>query len=128
MVMNKALLAAVALATTMIIMMARPSVQESVYITNHLTKRVLIVHCRSTDTDLGAHAVAVGASFHWNFRENIFGGTFFWCKLAVEDKRIYFLAYDEYVETFGTWFVCDDGVYGTPASRPAFLKAAWTRP
>ncbi|CAI0394840.1 unnamed protein product [Linum tenue] len=108
--------------------MARPSAQASVYITNHLYKRVLIVHCRSKDDDLGAHAVAVGATIHWRFGPNMFGRTLFWCKLAVEDKRIHFVAYEKRIRSYGNWFVCDDGVYGTPNHRPAFLKAAWKRP
>ncbi|CAI0394822.1 unnamed protein product [Linum tenue] len=110
------------------IIMARPSVQVLVYITNRLTEKILIVHCRSRDDDLGAHAVAVGATFHWSFNDNFFGKTLFWCKLAVEDKRISFVAYEAHVETFGQWVVRDDGVHGTPFRRPTFLKAGWRRP
>ncbi|CAI0394808.1 unnamed protein product [Linum tenue] len=102
------------------------SVQGSVTITNHLTQKVLIVHCRSKDNDLGAHAVDVGATIHWSFGPNLFGGTLFWCKLAVQDKRISFVAYEQGVENRGIWFVHDDGVYGTHTT--VFLKAAWTRP
>ncbi|CAI0394833.1 unnamed protein product [Linum tenue] len=108
------------------IMMARPSVQVTVNITNHLTEKILIVHCRSKDDDLGAHAVAVGASFHWSFGLEFFGGTRFSCKLAVEDKRISFVAYEQGVDAVGDWFVLDDGVHGN--GSPYFLKAAWRRP
>ncbi|CAI0394453.1 unnamed protein product [Linum tenue] len=99
-----------------------------VYITNQLSEKILIVHCQSKDDDLGGHAVAVGASFNWSFGPNLFGGTLFWCKLAVENKRISFVAYKEYYEGFGRWVVCDDGLYGTPEDRPVFLKAQWMRP
>ncbi|CAI0394837.1 unnamed protein product [Linum tenue] len=112
----------------MIIIMARPSVQVTVNITNQLTQKILIVHCRSKDDDLGAHAVAVGESIHWSFRDNFFGGTHFWCKLAVEDKRISFAAYEAYFEIFTKWVVCDDGVYGQPDGHPSFLEAGWRRP
>ncbi|CAI0394845.1 unnamed protein product [Linum tenue] len=126
---NKALLSAVALATIILMVMARPSVQASVYITNQLTKKVLIVHCRSKDGDLGAHAVANGSTIHWSFGPNLFGGTLFWCKLAVQNKRISFVAYDDdNVNTVSDWIVLDDGVYGRPYQRPTFLMAAWTRP
>ncbi|CAI0394811.1 unnamed protein product [Linum tenue] len=110
--------------------MARPSVSipSSVNITNQLSEKILIVHCQSKDTDLGAHALAVGASFHWSFGTNFFGGTLFWCKLAVENRRISFVAYKEYYDVFGRWLVCDDGLYGTPKDRPVFLKAQWMRP
>ncbi|CAI0394844.1 unnamed protein product [Linum tenue] len=129
MVINKALLPAVALATIMmIIIMARPSVQESVNITNQVTQKILIVHCRSKDDDLGAHAVAVGASIHWSFGPNLSGNTRFRCKLAVQDRRISFVAYKESIVTFRDWVVRDDGVYVKLYDSPAFLKAAWTRP
>ncbi|CAI0394812.1 unnamed protein product [Linum tenue] len=116
--------------------MARPSVSipSSVNITNQLSEKILIVHCQSKDTDLGAHALAVGASFHWSFGTNFFGGTLFWCKLAVENRRISFVAYKEYYDvfkvtvTYGDWVVRDDGVYARPYGRPTFLVAAWTRP
>ncbi|CAI0394821.1 unnamed protein product [Linum tenue] len=109
------------------IIVARPTVQATVYITNHLTKKILIVHCRSKDDDLGVHAVAVGATIHWSFGQNLFGGTLFWCKLAVEDKRIIFVAYDQGVDDVkGDWYVRDEGVYGI--HNLTFLRAAWTRP
>ncbi|CAI0394813.1 unnamed protein product [Linum tenue] len=74
------------------IIMARPSVQVSVYITNLLTKKILIVHCRSKDDDLGAHALAVGSNIHWSFGPSFVGRTLFWCKLVVQDRRISFVA------------------------------------
>ncbi|CAI0394829.1 unnamed protein product [Linum tenue] len=106
--------------------MARPTVQTTVYITNHLSQKILIVHCRSKDDDLGAHAVAVGATIHWSFGQSLFGETLFWCKLAVQDKRISFVAYEQGIDIMGDWFVRDDGVHGN--GSPYFLKAAWTRP
>ncbi|CAL1414926.1 unnamed protein product [Linum trigynum] len=117
----------VVLATIMVIM-ARPSVQDTVSITNLLSDKILIVHCRSKDDDLGDHGVAIGDSFSWSFEPNVFGGTLFWCNLAVEDKRISFKAYEEYEETFGKWFVHDDGLYGKPDRFPIFKMAAWTGP
>ncbi|CAI0394826.1 unnamed protein product [Linum tenue] len=109
--------------------MALPTVQVSVYITNQVTRKILIVHCRSKDDDLGAHAVAVGSSIHWSFGPNIFGArTVFWCKLAVQDKRISFVAYEQERVTYGDWVVRDDGVYARPYGHPMFLHAPWTQP
>ncbi|CAI0427459.1 unnamed protein product [Linum tenue] len=113
---------------TIMVIMPRPSVQDTVSITNLLTNKILIVHCRSKDDDLGGHAVDVGDSYRWSFQTNVFGGTLFWCNLAVQDKRISFKAYEEYEETFGMWFVHDDGLYGKPKHFPIFKMAAWKRP
>ncbi|CAI0427458.1 unnamed protein product [Linum tenue] len=129
MVINKALLAAVVLAT-IIIITARPSVQETVSIANLLSNKILIVHCRSGDgDDLGGHAVAAGGTLRWSFEPSVVGRKLFRCKLAVEDRRISFVAYEQYEEAFsGNWIVRDDGVYGNPNRLPTFLMAAWKQP
>ncbi|CAI0394512.1 unnamed protein product, partial [Linum tenue] len=91
-------------------------------------EEILTVHCQSKDDDLGGHAVAVGATYHWDFGTNLLGGTLFWCKLAIEDKRIFFVAYDDDSREpgFGSWAACDDRLYGMPQDRLPFLKALWT--
>ncbi|CAI0427451.1 unnamed protein product [Linum tenue] len=110
------------------IFMARPSIQDSVYVTNKLRDKMLMVHCRSKDDDLGAHGLAVGESFEWSFDPSWLGETLFWCSLAVEDKCLSFVAYyegDMYTEY---WYVHDDGVYGqTRHANATFYEAPWRR-
>ncbi|CAL1414927.1 unnamed protein product [Linum trigynum] len=125
---HKTLLATEVLVVTMVMIMARPSVQHTVHVTNKLQDRILIVHCQSKNDDLNAHAVPVGESFQWSFELNAFGGTFFWCKLAVQDKRLIFTAFDHYGRYTVYWYVHDDGVYGKDKySNDVFFKAAWGR-
>ncbi|CAI0427449.1 unnamed protein product [Linum tenue] len=94
--------------------MAHPSIQElTVHVTNKLSSKMLIVHCRSGDDDLGAHCVEIGAEFRWSFKSNAMATTLFWCSLAVEDKRLSFVAYgDEVPYFFEHWSVYDGGLYG----------------
>ncbi|CAI0427456.1 unnamed protein product [Linum tenue] len=109
--------------------MAHPSLQRTIHVVNTLAEKILIVHCRSKDDDLGGHAVAVNESVSWSFEPNLFWGTHFWCNLAVEDKRISLVAYDEESEyKTDYWFVCDDGVYGRDrVTGVRTYKAAWKR-
>ncbi|CAI0542444.1 unnamed protein product [Linum tenue] len=107
--------------------MAQPSIQElTVHVANKLSNKILIVHCRSKDDDLGALVVEIGAEMSWRFEG--LGETLFWCSLAVEDKRLSFVAYyegDMYTEY---WYVHDDGVYGqTRHANATFYEAPWRR-
>ncbi|CAN0862944.1 S-protein homolog 21 [Linum grandiflorum] len=106
----------------LIIMAACPSAQESVIITNKLSSKALIVHCRSKDTDLGAHVVSIGSDLAWSFDDAIFGTTLFWCHLAVGDKRLHFTAYEDLRGFPGRthWMVNDTGAY-FPADLLAYL-------
>jgi len=37
------------------------------------------IHCKSKDNDLGVHLLRNGDSFGWEFNDNIFGTTLFYC-------------------------------------------------
>ncbi|CAL1414928.1 unnamed protein product [Linum trigynum] len=126
-------LLAAAVLTTMVIIMARPSIQHTVHLTNMLRHKILIVHCQSKDNDFDARALPVGESIQWSFEPNLFGGTLFWCKLAVEDKRLTFTAYEQsgfeqngaYT---GHWYVGGNGVYRKGKyTNDVVFKAAWRR-
>ncbi|CAI0542438.1 unnamed protein product [Linum tenue] len=113
--------------------MPRPSLQHTVHVANKLRDKTLIVHCRSKDDNLEAHAVGLGESFQWSFEPNALGGTLFWCDLAVQDKRLTFAAFeqiglDQSGPYTGHWYVRGDGVYGKDKSADdVFFKAAWRR-
>ncbi|CAL1358804.1 unnamed protein product [Linum trigynum] len=115
MTVHKKLLPAVVLATAMILM-AHPSIQRTIQITNKLSSKILIVHCASEDDDLGGRLVENGSNYEWSFVPDAFGWTVFRCNLTVEDKRLSFVTYDEgeyHKElNFNYWVVHDDGVYG----------------
>ncbi|CAN1190427.1 S-protein homolog 28 [Linum perenne] len=90
-----------------------PSIQyfERVSITNNLTGLALIAHCHSKDDDLGAHVVSVGSDLSWSF--DMSGKTLFACHLAVQDKRIHFVAYKDMGRFRDTchWKVDEVGVH-----------------
>ncbi|CAL1363750.1 unnamed protein product [Linum trigynum] len=108
---------AVLAAAFIILIAAHPSTQLStstVYVENELSgNKKLIVHCRSKDDDVGAQAVDIGAALHWGFTP--YEGTLFWCKLAVEDRRLSFDAYNGKKADIRCrdvrWAARDDGVH-----------------
>ncbi|CAI0394884.1 unnamed protein product [Linum tenue] len=87
----------------------------TIHVTNKLsTRRILILHCKSDDDDLGGSAIGAGANITLVFGQNVFGGTLFWCSAAYQDKRLSFKAYEQndhntFVKVFD---VSDDGVGG----------------
>ncbi|CAL1358794.1 unnamed protein product [Linum trigynum] len=113
MIISQPAASAVALAIMVIIMMARPAIQEEIHVTNKLSSKILIAHCKSKDDDLGTHAIPIGEDIGWQFRGKV--GTHFWCDLAVQDKRLTFVSYDwgDADNYSRNWDVRDDGVYGT---------------
>ncbi|CAI0427452.1 unnamed protein product [Linum tenue] len=109
--------------------MAQLSIQElTVHVANKLSNKILLVHCRSKDDDLGALVVEIGAEMSWRFEVNAMGSTLFWCNLAVEDKRLSFEAYGGEGEPYYGYFnVYDDGVYGKNFVTNKKLMGRWRR-
>ncbi|CAL1373837.1 unnamed protein product [Linum trigynum] len=108
---------------TMIItlaIMARRLISDAriINITNALnSKKILIVHCKAQDHDVGAGAMSSGEVYSWSF-EDVRGvprGPY-WCRLALDDKRLHFLAYLE--SGYGVGYAVtgyqanETGVYG----------------
>ncbi|PKI35806.1 S-protein homolog 2-like [Punica granatum] len=54
----------------------------------------LTIHCKSKDDDLGTHVLAVGQSFSFKFRVNIFGSTLFFCGASWQGGQLVFDIYD----------------------------------
>ncbi|XP_038896424.1 S-protein homolog 74-like [Benincasa hispida] len=62
-----------------------------VHVVNGLKYLDMVVHCQSKDDDLGSHhLVNYGDDYQWNFKENIWGTTLFWCKLVKRDAYVSF--------------------------------------
>ncbi|CAL1414913.1 unnamed protein product [Linum trigynum] len=79
-------------------------------------EKAVIVHCQSADDDLHAHAVVADSSYGWDFQTCFGAGTVFWCRLAFQDKRLGFTAFnigDDYDRFVSDYDVYDDGVFGT---------------
>lgn len=78
----------------------------------------MTLHCQSKDDDLGEHNIAYGDEFSWDFSDNIFGTTLFFCDLGWERVQEYH--FDAY--SFGrdnvrcntgcSWLVSAEGIYG----------------
>ncbi|CAL1414922.1 unnamed protein product [Linum trigynum] len=113
----------------MVVIASRRSVLATrVQVSNQLSSKILIAHCRSKDDDLGARVIIVGKDTGWSFEADISGVTLFWCNLAVEDKRLSFTAFDGDMYGDQFWDVRDDGVYGTTKFTNArYLEREWRR-
>ncbi|MBA0730435.1 hypothetical protein Goshw_019836 [Gossypium schwendimanii] len=58
-----------------------------VYVVNGLSDgRMLFVHCKSRDNDLGSRNLDVGTNFTWSFQQHIFRRTLFWCYVSKDDN------------------------------------------
>ncbi|CAN0881190.1 hypothetical protein LINGRAHAP2_LOCUS14096 [Linum grandiflorum] len=82
--------------------------EETMHISNELSMK-LIVHCGSGNDDLKAQIVPVKSEYSWKFTG--YGITLFWCRVAVQDKRADFVAFDGRGYCPFHWVVNDTGVY-----------------
>lgn len=93
-----------------------------VTILNHMTDSTLVAHCKSKDDDLGEHVLGIGGKYYWNFDENLWQSTLFWCNFYSskhghasgdvfwpEDEPP-FLA-DNCINNNCFWSARDDGIY-----------------
>ncbi|KAI3831397.1 hypothetical protein MKX03_004089 [Papaver bracteatum] len=58
----------------------------------------LQIHCKSADDDLGPHDLPNGGYIHWQFSNNLFGTTLFWCSMAWEENSGSFEIYNGRVD------------------------------
>ncbi|XP_016903452.2 S-protein homolog 1-like [Cucumis melo] len=83
-----------------------------VHVVNGLSYQSLDVHCQSKDDDLGYHRlVKQGDEFQWNFEENFWGTTLFWCRLEKPDAYVAFESF--WPETKNVWLRHRCGNQGT---------------
>nr|KJB26088.1 hypothetical protein B456_004G224700 [Gossypium raimondii] len=80
--------------------------------------KMLLVHCKSKDNDLGIHNLTAGAEFSWQFKLSVTGRTLFWCYMAYDnfhaalnvfwDNPIFF---NKCNNDNCIWIAKDDGIY-----------------
>ncbi|XP_022931006.1 S-protein homolog 1-like [Cucurbita moschata] len=97
----------------------------------------LKIHCKSKDDDLGRQTLKVGNNIKWEFRENVWLTTLFWCNIysphghaALEvfnsrDPVLYFRCHGFVC----IWSIRDDGIYVRNSSQNNNyeLIAKWER-
>lgn len=96
-----------------------------IHLVNNLSSnKVMLVHCKSKDDDLGVHNIPVGQQYDMDIVPNIWGGTLFWCYVASDNNsHASFDAFKDRAEltdfcdspftkhTTCVWNVKDDGIY-----------------
>ena len=89
-----------------------------VYIGNALPNNthLLTVHCQSKDHDLGYHTLAVNEEIHWEFRQNIWETTLYFCHFWWAGKDKSFAVFDRKLlkhlcGKICPWVVKEDGFY-----------------
>lgn len=97
------------------------SLKCRVHIMNDLSNNdePLIIHCHSNDDDLGEHTLWMKNEFSFQFRENVWRYTHFWCSMRIlNSKETTVDVYRAYHETDKCqdtgncfWSVREDGFY-----------------
>ncbi|XVF81123.1 hypothetical protein PTKIN_Ptkin15bG0131100 [Pterospermum kingtungense] len=106
-----------------------------VHAVNGMThKRILFLHCKSADDDLGIRNLTVGGEFSWKFKPRVFGKTLFWCYMAAD--KLGHATFDVYWIDDNFFYMCnwkhciwtakDDGIYlkNVPENRDE-LRHKW---
>ncbi|KAK8614892.1 hypothetical protein V6N13_068681 [Hibiscus sabdariffa] len=94
-----------------------------VHVVNGLSNnKILLVHCKSKDDDLGEHHLSVGSETQWHFKINLIRSTLFFCYMASESDHVHVRLdvfwYDSKLFYMCNWEHCiwiakDDGIYLT---------------
>ncbi|KAK8614890.1 hypothetical protein V6N13_068679 [Hibiscus sabdariffa] len=82
--------------------------KKHVHVVNGLSNnKILFVHCKSDDDDLGEHNLPVGSETQWHFKLNLVGSTLFWCYMASESDYI-FAKFNVFWEDRDRFYRCND--------------------
>ena len=90
-----------------------------VYIVNGLSNNMtLLIHCQSSDNDMGNHNLPPAANFSWSFRTNFFHSTVFSCYIRKDDAQATFKVFWQDPVLFERckwknciWIAKEDGIY-----------------
>ncbi|KAK9002152.1 hypothetical protein V6N11_024840 [Hibiscus sabdariffa] len=104
-----------------------------VHVVNGLSNnKILLVHCKSKDDDLGERHLTVGSETQWHFRLAAFGSTLFFCFMASESDHVHVRLdvfwEDKVLFRYCNWQSCiwtarDDGIYlkNIPDNHDVFM-------
>ncbi|KAL4383584.1 hypothetical protein GQ457_15G024770 [Hibiscus cannabinus] len=93
----------------------------NVHVVNGLSNnKILLVHCKSKDDDLGEHHLSVGSETQWHFKLNLIKSTLFFCYMASESDHVH-VSLDVFWDDQKLFYKCnrenciwiakDDGIY-----------------
>ncbi|KAF8118856.1 hypothetical protein N665_0002s0163 [Sinapis alba] len=103
-------------------------------LTNELNNiKILEVHCKSKDDDLGYHYLPVGQSQEYKFRDNLWHTTLFWCHMgqgpAFKFQQVFEAYSSKWSKYVGStyWIGREDGIYfrQEPHGLPLVKKYDW---
>ncbi|XP_038896432.1 S-protein homolog 1-like [Benincasa hispida] len=115
--------AAVGAEDSKVVIAPLPPSRYYIHIVNRLSYLGMLAHCQSKDDDLGyRHMLKNGDEFQWNFRENFWRTTLFWCCVERPDAYVSFEVFwperrhrwlRDRCGSQGTcvWIAKDDGIY-----------------
>ncbi|EEF41296.1 conserved hypothetical protein [Ricinus communis] len=96
-------------------------IRYHVHVVNGLSPgKILFVHCKSADNNLGGYNVGNGQEFSWSFKMNFLRRTLYWCRMAPDNQSYADLKvfWDDkhLLDSCGDdhqciWIAKDDGVY-----------------
>ncbi|GFQ04886.1 hypothetical protein PHJA_002632700 [Phtheirospermum japonicum] len=106
----------------------------TVYVANNLppSSAPLVVRCASKDDDLGNHTVIRNQDFHFDFCDNFWSTTLFFCHVWWGNKNIAFDAFRESWKSITCaqddcyWAVKTDGIYYSNYYPPRGLKKRYS--
>ncbi|CAN1169758.1 S-protein homolog 1 [Linum perenne] len=98
-----------------------------IHMVNELTGgKVMLVHCKSKNDDLGIHSVPAGSEYEWRFRPSVLGNTLFWCHVATGNKQI---VYDAFYQDPKLWQRLHmDHSYWVAKDSGIYLRQFWKKP
>ncbi|KAL1201465.1 putative S-protein1 [Cardamine amara subsp. amara] len=110
--------------------------QSKVVLSNQLEhNKLLKVHCRSGDDDLGEQIVKLGEEYEFTFGDNIWGTTRFSCQMDQgpnfrhhQDFVAYETSWSKALEATCQWIAREDGIYFSQDGNPPTKKYEWNGP
>ncbi|CDY11287.1 BnaA03g01230D [Brassica napus] len=107
--------------------------KETLVLTNELNNKILAIHCKSKDDDLGDHYLAVGQSQEYKFRDNLWHTTLFWCHMGQGPDYKIQQVFEAYRSTWSKyvgytyWIGREDGIYfrQDPHGLPLVKRYDW---
>ncbi|KAL9278411.1 putative plant self-incompatibility S1 [Arabidopsis thaliana] len=110
--------------------------ESKVVLSNQLEhSKLLKVHCRSKDDDLGEHILKIGQDYEFTFGDNIWQTTSFSCQMDQvpnfkhrQDFVAYETSWSKALEASCKWIAREDGIYFSQDGVLPTKKYQWDGP